>query len=121
MSAVLVFLHGDYRDGGEGHGWVAGLRLRTASVRGWLWEDRRRRRGLLPDEDADRVEGWVVDLDPARLQVVDLFERAEGIVRRPVTAAVGVTPVRVEAWVLPDATTARRAGWRPLGGRWGAR
>lgn len=114
---MRVFVYGRYSEGGEEHSWVRGLPARPATVRGRLWTTRRRRLGLVPELDGERLPGLVFEVDPARLAVLDLLEHAEGVRRIPVTASVALSPLRVDAWVLPDAATAQREGWRPLRGR----
>ena len=111
---TTVFLYGEGLAESGPPGWVAGLPARPAWVRGVLWRGARPQHRMVPGEGAGTVDGTVIEVDPARLAVLDLVLAGPGVERRPVRASVGLRPVRAEAWVLPDTRVAEREGYRPL-------
>jgi len=70
---------------------------------------------LVPDAEG-RVNGVLVELDEARVAVLDLLLAGPGVRRAPLTVAVGLRPLPAQAWIVPDARVARREGYRRPGG-----
>ena len=117
---VTLFVYGTSLPGQPEHRWIAGLPLLSATVRGALWLGPRRRPALVPDPAGRPVRGALVEVDEARLPVMDLVEMAgEGPLRRTeVGAACSLRAVRAQAWVLD----APPRGWRKLAtDAWGGR
>lgn len=113
----LLFLYGTSLPGQPEHRWVAGLPLTAATVRGTLWRGPRNRPALLPDPAGRPIRGALVEVDAARLAVMDLVENAGEIPgspslhRGPVLAAANMRSVPAEAWVLAAKPP---RGWRRL-------
>jgi gamma-glutamylcyclotransferase (GGCT)/AIG2-like uncharacterized protein YtfP len=117
---VTLFVYGTSLPGQPDHRWIAGLPLVPATVRGALWIGARRRPALVPDAAGKPIKGALVELDGARLPVLDLFETAgEGPLRRAdVRAVSNLRTVPAQAWILD----APPRGWRKLAtDDWGAR
>lgn len=96
---------------GEGDaGWLEGLRGRRATVRGRVRRTPRRRMVLVPDADAPEVKGQLVEVDEARLAVLDLIEGVGqgGLRRERVRAQSSLRMFDAEAYVTdPPARGAR--------------
>lgn len=109
---ATVFVYGTSLPGQPEHRWIAGLPLRPATVRGALWVGPRRRPALVPHPEGKSIRGALVEIDDARLPVMDLVESAgEGPLRRAEVRAVhNLHTVTAEAWVLD----APPRGWRKL-------
>lgn len=109
----MLFVYGTSLPGQPDHRWIAGLPLFPATVRGWLWRGPRNRPALEPADDGRPIRGAVVEVDDARLAVLDLVETAgEGpLVRRPVRAVSNLRPVPAQAWVIEGRVP---RGWRKL-------
>ncbi|MFZ5476369.1 MAG: gamma-glutamylcyclotransferase family protein [Myxococcota bacterium] len=114
---MLVFLYGTSLPGQPDHVWVAGLPAARATVRGSLWRSRRNRPALVPDPEGRAIRGVVIDVDDARLAVLDTLERAGGgeLARRLVRVSQNLRSAGAEAWVL-TAAEARAHGYRPIKG-----
>lgn len=91
--------------------WLLGAPRRPAWTRGAVWRGARPGPVLVPAADG-RVNGVLVEVDDARVPVIDLLLTAPGVRRAPLTVAVGLRPVQAEAWYLPDARVARIEGYR---------
>lgn len=115
-----VFLYGTSLPGKPEHRWIAGLPTTPATVRGTLWRSPRNRPGLAPHVDGKPIRGVLVEVDDARLRVLDLVESAGGgeVRRARVDASAHMRSVPAEAWIV-DPEEVRRLGWRPtLGTEW---
>jgi gamma-glutamylcyclotransferase (GGCT)/AIG2-like uncharacterized protein YtfP len=111
----LLFLYGTSLEGQPDHGWVAGLRASPASVHGILWRSPNGRPALAPSPDGLPIRGVLVDVDPARLPVMDLVETAgsDAVRRARVRAASHLRSVEAEAWILA-LPRPELSGWRRL-------
>jgi hypothetical protein len=107
---ATVFLYGTSLPDQPDHGWVADLPRISASVRGRLWCDRRRRPVLVPWSAGPVIHGALVDIPDARLPVMDLVEGA--IPRVRVRVSRRLQSVEAWAWAL-DADAAKKLGYRP--------
>ena len=109
---ATLFVYGTSLPGQPDHRWLAGLPLAPATVRGSLWRGPRNRPALLPDAGGAPIRGALVELDDARLAVLDLVESAgEGPLHRaPVRASSNLRSVPAQAWVID----APPRGWRRL-------
>lgn len=107
---ATVFVYGDLLLGDSTGGWLAGVPQRPAWVRGRLWWSPRGQPGLVSDGSDARVSGALVDVDPGRCRVLDVL--LSGLPRAPISAAVGLRPVRAESWYFADGRAARFAGYR---------
>ncbi len=109
---ATLFVYGTSLPGQPDHRWIAGLPLSPATVRGALWRGPRNRPALVPDPAGRLIRGALVEVEDARLAVLDLVESAgEGPLRRaPVAASHNLRVIRAEAWVLD----APPRGWRKL-------
>lgn len=118
----LLFLYGTSLPGHPENRWVRGLPAAPATVRGTLWRSPHNRPGLVPSPSGVPIRGLLVELEDARLPVLDLVEGAgDGVVsREAVSATSNLRPLPAQAWVI-DPTRAARAGWRPLKAREWAR
>lgn len=110
---MLLFVYGTSLPGQPDHRWVKGLPATAATVRGWLWRGPRNRPALEPSDAGRPIHGFVVEIEDARVAVLDLVETAgEGpLGRRPVRAVANLRPMPAEAWVL---TGKAPRGWRRL-------
>lgn len=108
------FVYGEWMPEGPGGAWLAGLRLRPATVRGRLWRGPWRRDVLVPLADAAPVPGALVDVPEDRLALLDLTAGVASlpVSRQRVRAVAGLRTYHAETWVL-DAARARSAGFRP--------
>lgn len=95
--------------------WLSGGTRRPAWTRGSVWRGARPGPVLVPDAEG-RVNGVLVELDEARVAVLDLLLAGPGVRRAPLTVAVGLRPLPAQAWIVPDARVARREGYRRPGG-----
>ena len=109
-----VFLYADQLTRPPLAAWLEGDPGRPAWTRGSLWRGARPQRVLVADTGAERVVGVLLELDVDRTRVLDLLLGGPGVRRLPVPSAIGLRPVRAEAWALPDARTARNEGYRPV-------
>jgi hypothetical protein len=107
-----LFLYGHLVPDDAHPGLLSGLPRRPAWARGALWRGSRPHRVFVPGADDRRVSGVLVELDDARVRVLDLVLQGPGVVRRRVEAAVGLMPVPAETWLVPDARRAAWAGYR---------
>ena len=109
-----LFLYGTSLPGQPEHRWILGLVMHPATVRGSLWRSARNRPALQPETTGKPIHGVLVEVDDARLAVLDLVETAgqELLRRAPVRAALNMRSVEAQAWVLP--ADERRPGWRKL-------
>lgn len=112
---ALLFLYGTSLPGQPEHRWIADARPTPATVRGRLWRSPRNRPGLAPDRRAPVVRGMLVEVDDARLPVLDLVEEAgDGVVSRArVDVTSNLRALDAQAWII-DPVAAARAGWRPM-------
>ncbi len=112
---VTLFLYGTSLPGQPDHGWVAGLPARPATVRGVLWRTPTNRPALQPSARGTPIHGVLVEIEEARLRVLDLVETAgqDILVRAPVRAASSLRIVEAQAWVLPSGSR-RPPGWRRI-------
>jgi gamma-glutamylcyclotransferase (GGCT)/AIG2-like uncharacterized protein YtfP len=110
-----LFLYGTSLPGQPEHRWIAGLPMRPASVRGALWRSPRNRPALVPDPDGLPIQGVLVEVDDARLAVLDLVETVgQDLLRRAaVRVALHLRSTEAQAWVLPPAER-QPPGWRRL-------
>lgn len=94
---VLLFLP----DGGDvgDAGWLEALRGRRAVARGRVRRNARRRVLLVPDAAGAAVTGRVVDVDEARLRVLDLVEGMGGAHRTTIRVSVALRVLDAEAYV----------------------
>lgn len=111
----VVFLYGSSLPGQPDHPWVADLTPQPATVHGTLWRSPRNRPALVPDADGRPIRGVLVDIDPARISVLDLLETTGNtdIQRALVRAALHMRSVEAQAWVLV-ARDPQRRGYRRL-------
>jgi len=109
---ATLFVYGTSLPGQPDHRWLVGLPLTPATVRGALWVGPRRRPALVPNPSGRPIRGALVEIEDARLAVLDLVEMGgEGPLRRaPIQATQNLRPVVAEAWVLD----APPRGWRRL-------
>ncbi len=110
-----LFLYGTSLPGQPDHRWIVGLRIVPATVRGSLWRGARNRPVLLPDPAGRPIHGVLVEVDDARLSVMDLVETAgEGpLCRAAVRAGHNMRAVPAQAWVFPEGSKPPR-GFRKL-------
>jgi gamma-glutamylcyclotransferase (GGCT)/AIG2-like uncharacterized protein YtfP len=124
---IYVFVYGTLLRGQPAEGYLGGLRRWPGTTRGQLFRTPGNYPALVPADDDREVMGEVVRLDgPARLPVLDLFERvADGLYQRRRIAVQSMgRPGEAWAWVI-DARTARlrrytamRTGdWRDVASR----
>ena len=106
----MVWLFVPERGDGDA-GWLDGLRGRKASVRGRVRRTPRRRVVLVPDADAPEVRGQLIEVDEARLAVLDLIEGVGtgGLRRERVRAQSSLRMFEAEAYVTDPP---------PRGSRW---
>jgi gamma-glutamylcyclotransferase (GGCT)/AIG2-like uncharacterized protein YtfP len=111
-----LFLYGTSLPGQPDNRWLTGLPTSPATVRGALWRGQRNRPVLVPDDAGRPIRGILVEVDEARLGVMDLVETAgDGPLRRaPVLANHHMRTVPAQAWVWPTVGKMPR-GWRKLG------
>ena len=112
---TTLFVYGRSVEGDE-EAWLAGMPYTPAVVRGELWLDSRRRPALFvrATRGGWNVPGRLVEVDAARLRVLDLVHAAfGGLERRPVRAASRMQVVPAQAWVLPRAPFPSE-GWRRM-------
>ncbi len=107
-----MFVYGRWLDREE-QAWVAQMPARAGVVRAVLWRDTRGREGMVVSESraGAPVVGRLVEVDEARLRVLELLHGAfGGLERRTIRVTANMQVVQAEAWVLPR-TPFPSEGW----------
>lgn len=81
--------------------WLEGLARRPASTRGRTRRSARRRVLLLPEPGARQVPGFVIEVDEARLRVLDLVQGVGGggAHRETIRVSMSLRMIEAEAYV----------------------